>query len=412
MQRLLLVIVILLTALLLARDPHVEKMDEAFVDWLLKNSKPIGGQVPLTVIEIGREPLLANAAEKPAENSAEAFLRGAGGVSPLEFALFLQSILAYKPIVVAIEPVVKWRERDKAQEQVFLDQAMRVPKLLLGAELTATPDPDVAPAEIPGFLQVAGHRGDLPVFNGMARQPDEDLRLISTLGYINLPGNAFNETHAPLLFQYRGEVIPAFALQAYLTWARIPLADVKIELGSYIELPGGRQIPIRSDGSLLVNPNASGLGRRIRLNELLLVAQQKPAGKPSPLDRLRDDLVLARSPLNPLAPPDVFAATIATLQSARFVHRVSVGFDCAVLVLIVLFAWPATRMGRVDLILAMIAFIAAYCLLAFAFMSRFEMWVPGLVPLTTALVVLVLGLFWPRQKQVAGAQKFRRTEWQ
>jgi len=402
MQRFLLAIVVLLTALLLARDPHVEKMDEVFVDWLLKNSKPVGGQVPLTMIEIGREPLLTNAAEKPAENAAETFWRGAGGVSPLEFALFLQSILDYKPIVVAIEPVVKWRERDKAQEQVFLDQAMRVPKLLLAAELTATPDPDVAPADIASFLHVAGRRGDLPAFNGMAREPDEDLRLISTLGYINLPGNIFNETHVPLLFQYRGEVIPAFALQAYLTWARIPLGDAKIELGSHIELPGGRQIPIRSDGSLMVNPNASGLGRRMRLNELLFLAQQKPAGKPSPLDSLRDDLVLARTPLNPLAPPDIFAATIATLQSGRFVHRVSVGFDCAVLVLIVLFAWPATRMGRVDLILAMIAFIAAYCLVAFACMSRFEIWIPGVVPLTTALVVLVLGLLWPRQKSVAG----------
>ena len=405
MQRFLLAIVILLTALLLARDPHVEKMDGVFVNWLLKNSKPAGDQVPLTVIEIGREPLLANAAETPAENAAETFVRGASGVSALEFALFLQSILDYKPIVVAIEPVLKWRGRDKAQEQVFLDQAMRVPKLLLGAELTAIPDPDVTPAEIAAFSHVTGRRGDLPAFNGIARQPDEDLRLISTLGYINLPGDVFNETSVPLLFQYRGEVIPAFALQAYLAWARIPLGDVKIELGSYIELPGSRLIPIRNDGTIIVNPNASGLGRRMRLNELLFVAQQKPAGKPSALDSLRDELVLARTPLNPLAPPDIFAATIATLQSGRFVHRVSVGIDCAVLVLVVLFAWPATRMGRVDLILAIIAFIAAYCLVAFALMSRFEIWIPGVVPLSAALVVLVLGLLWPRQKPVINRAK-------
>jgi hypothetical protein len=398
MQRFLLAIVVLLTALLLARDPHVEKMDEVFVHWLLKNSKPAGGHVPLSVIDIGREPLVANAAEKPSENAAKTFLRGANGVSPLEFALFLQSILDYKPIVVAIEPVLKWRDRDKAQEQVFLDQAMRVPKLLLGAELTATPDPDVVPAEIAGFSHVAGRRGDLPAFTGMAHLPDEDMRLISTLGYINLPGEVLSETDAPLLFQYRGEVIPAFALQAFLAWARIPLGDVKIELGSYIELPGGRRIPIRDDGSLMVNPNAAGLGRRMRLNELLFLAQQKPAGRPSPLDSLRDELVLARTPLNPLAPPDIFAATIATLQSARFVHRVSMGFDCAVLILIVLFAWPATRMARLDLILGMIAFIAAYCLIAFALVSRFEIWIPGVVPLTAAIVVLVLGLLWPRQK--------------
>jgi hypothetical protein len=401
MQRFLFAIVVLLTALLLARDPHVEKMDRVFVDWLLKNTKPAGSQAPLTVIEIGREPLLTNAAERPAENAAETFLRGAGGVSPLEFALFLQSILDYKPIVVAIEPVVKWRERDKAQEQVFLDQAMRVPKLLLGAELTSTPDPDLTPAEIAGFVQVTGRRGDLPVFSGIARQPDEDMRLISTLGYVNLPGGVFDETHAPLLFQYRGEVIPAFALQAFLAWARIPLADVKIELGSYIELPGGLRIPIRDDGTLMLNPNAPGLGRRMRLNELLFLAQQKPAGKPSPLDSLRDELVLARTPLNPLARSDILAAAIATIQSGHFVHRVSVGFDCAVLVLIVLFAWPATRMRRFDLILGMIAFTAAYCLVAFALMSRFEIWIPGIVPLSAALVVLVLGLLWPRRERVA-----------
>jgi hypothetical protein len=401
MQRFLLAIVVLLTALLLARDSHVEKVDEVFVRCLLKNSKPAAGHVPLTVIEIGREPLLVNTAEKPTENTAETFLRGASSVSPLEFALFLQSILDYKPIVVAIEPVLKWRELDKAQEQVFLDQAMRVPKLLLGAELTTTPDPDVVPAEIAGFSHVAGHRGDLPALNGIAHQPNEDLRLISTLGYINLPDEVFNETHAPLLFQYRGEVIPAFALQAFLAWARIPLKDVKIELGSYIELPGGRRIPIRDDGSLMVNPNAAGLGRRMRLNELLFLAQQKPAGKPSPLDSLRDELVLARTPVNPLAPPDIFAATIATLQSGRFVNRVNVGFDCAVLVLIMLFAWPATRMARVDLILGMIAFIAAYGLLAFGFMSRFEIWIPWIVPLSAAFVVLVLGLLWPRQKRVS-----------
>jgi hypothetical protein len=241
----------------------------------------------------------------------------------------------------------------------------------------------------------------LPAFNGIAHQPDEDLRLISTLGYINLPDEVFNETHAPLLFQYRGEVIPTFALQAFLAWARVPLGEVKIELGSYIELPGGRRVPIRDDGSLMVNPNASALGRRLRLNELLFLAQQKPAGKSSPLDSLRGELVLARTPVNSLAPPDIFAATIATLQSVRFVHRVSVGFDCAVLVLIMLFAWPATHMARVDLILGMIAFIAAYGLLAFGLMSRFEIWIPGIVPLSAAFVVLVLGLLWPRPKRVA-----------
>ena len=124
------------------------------------------------------------------------------------------------------------------------------------------------PAEIPGFVQVSGRRGDLPTYTGVQRQPDEDLRLVSSLGYINLSGES--ATRVPLLFNYRGEVIPAFALQAFLTWARIPMSEVQIQIGSHIALPGGRKIPIDWDGSLRVNPNASKLGRRFSLNELLL----------------------------------------------------------------------------------------------------------------------------------------------
>ena len=122
------------------------------------------------------------------KRSTEAFLHGGGAaISPLEYALFLQSILEFQPTVVAFENILKWRERDKDQEQVFLDQAMRVPKLLLGAELTNTPDPDQAPPEIPSFTQVTGNRGQLAEFTGVGRQPNEDMRLISTLGFINLP---------------------------------------------------------------------------------------------------------------------------------------------------------------------------------------------------------------------------------
>ncbi len=82
--------------------------------------------------------------------------------------------------MVAFENILKWRERDKDQEQVFIDQAMRVPQLLLAAELTATPDPDAPGPEIPGFTQVTGKRGDLVEFSGIGRQPNEEMRLIAT----------------------------------------------------------------------------------------------------------------------------------------------------------------------------------------------------------------------------------------
>ena len=101
-------------------------------------------------MEIGRDQAIAERKRIDQDESTEAFLHGGGAaISPLEYALFLQSVLEFQPTVVAFENILKWRERDKDQEQVFLDQAMRVPKLLLGAELTNSPDPDQAPPEIP-----------------------------------------------------------------------------------------------------------------------------------------------------------------------------------------------------------------------------------------------------------------------
>lgn len=399
MQRFLLAIVIVFAALLLARDPYVGKADRFFLDWLLQNTPASGGHVPLTIVEIGS---LATVETTPNQNTPADSTLSHGktaAVSPLEFALFFQAILDFKPTVVAVEPLLKWHERDRNQEQVFLDQAMRIPKLLLSAELTSTPDPDAPPTEIPGFVHVSGRRGDLPVYTGIERQPDEDLRLISSLGYTNLSEES--STRVPLLLNYRGEVIPAFSLQAFLTWARIPMSEVQVQIGSHITLPGGRKIPIDWDGALTVSPNASKLGRRFSLNEFLLLAQQRQQS--SSLQSLHDDLILARTPTNRLGPPDVFAATIATLQSNHFVRRVSVWFDCTVILLIAVLGSLAVRASRVDLLLGLIAFTAAYCLIAFLLISRYAIWIPGMVPLGTAWLLGILALVWPRPKHRAEA---------
>jgi hypothetical protein len=162
--------------------------------------------------------------------------------------------------------LLKWREHDRDQEQVFLDQGNARSETASLGRANFPPDPDAPPTEIPGFVHVSGRRGDLPTYTGVQRQPDEDLRLVSSLGYINLSGES--ATRVPLLFNYRGEVIPAFALQAFLTWARIPMSEVQIQIGSHIALPGGRRIPIDWDGSLTVDPNASKLGTSVLLKRI------------------------------------------------------------------------------------------------------------------------------------------------
>ncbi|PYJ07714.1 MAG: hypothetical protein DMF06_14860 [Verrucomicrobia bacterium] len=387
-----LMLLVPLVGILFLREPRVAQSEETFLRWLLRNSDPSGPMAPLTVVEIGQDQVLDR------DPSVEMTSQGAGkkGVSPLEFALFLQSILEFKPSVVSFENILNWRERDKDQEQVFIDQAMRVPKLLLAAELTATPDPDAPIPEIPAFTQVTGKRGDLVEFSGIGRQPGEEMRLIGTLGFVNLPGEIADGIHVPLLFRHRGEVIPSFAFQAILLWLRVTPAEVAIELGSHISLPQGRTIPIRADGTVLISPNAGKKARHFTLNELLLLTQQHESGKKSPeLDSMRDQIILARIPANPLSPPDVFAATLATIQTNAYVHRISWIFDCVILLAITVAVLSLRHISRVDLVLCAIAFTAAYSLIALAVASRWLIWLPGILPLGAAWLLVLIAVATP-----------------
>jgi hypothetical protein len=387
---LLLMLVVLLLGVLFLREPRLERHEELFLRWLLKNSDPHGPPASLIVVEI-------EAAKEGDENSPHS---GANVVSPMEFALFLQSALKFQPTVVAFENILKWRETEKDQAQIFIDLAMRVPRLLLAAELTTTPDPDAPGPEIPGFTQVTGKRGDLVEFSGVGRQPSEDMRLIATAGFINLPEEISDGIHVPLLFRYRGEVIPSFAFEAILLWLRVTPGEVSIDLDSHISLPHGRKIPIRSDGTLLISPNASRKARHMGLSDLLVAAQARDTGKSPEMDSLRDQLVLARTPANPLSPPDVFAATIATIQLSAYVRRVSWIFDCVILLLAAAVVTKLRDIPRVDLVLGAIAFTAAYCLVALAVVSRWLIWLPGCLPLGAVWLLVLVSIVIPHRYRV------------
>ena len=390
-----LLLVVLLLALLVLREPRFADAEENFLNWMVKHSEARGPAVPFSVVEIGADPLTAPAGGVPAKKEGT----GSGTPSPLEYALFLQSLLDFQPDVVAFESVLKWRERDKDQEQVFLDQAMRVPKLLLASELGANIDPDLPWAEIHGFTQVTGKRGELAAYSGVVREPAEDLRLISTAGFVNLPADISSEIRVPLLFLYRGEVIPSFPLQAVLLWLKVTPADVKIVLGSHIELPQNRRIPIRADGTMLINPTASHRVRRLTLNELLLAAQQHETGKSVELANLKGEIVLARTPANLLSPPDMFAATIATILGKSYLRRISPIFDCAILLVIAAAFGFLRRIERIDLLLFGIAISAAYCLIALGTLSRWNVWLPGILPLGALWIAIVAALLFPARKE-------------
>ncbi len=395
-------LVALLLGALLLREPRFAQVEDRFLGWLLRHSHVQSGPaVPLTVVEIARSSLTDATRDDKAAAAPQS--ASAVAISPLEFALFLQSVLEFQPQVIAFENILKWRERDKDQEQVFLDQAMRVPRLLLAAELGDNSDPDAPWADIRGITQVTGRRGDLAPFAGVARQPNEDLRLIAQQGFINLPEEASSSVRVPLLFLYRGEVIPSFPLQAILLWLRVTPAEVKVDLGKEIVLPQNRRIPIARDGTLLIDPNMAKRARRIGLNELLLAAQQRESGHPEAQEYadIRDHLVLARTPENPLSPPDVFAATIATIQAGAYLHRVSRLFDFLVL-LVIAGLWPFfRRIDRIDLFLLGIAVTAAYCLASMGTIATWHLWLPGVLPLGALWLAIAAAFFFRAPAEAA-----------
>jgi hypothetical protein len=224
--------------------------------------------------------------------------------------------------------------------------------------------------------------------------------LISTPGFSNLPNDVADEIHVPLLFQYRGEVIPSFALQTALLWMRVPINEVKVDLGSYIYLPNGRKIPLLPDGSTLINPNAAKRARRLTSSELLLAAQQheNKTRTSSQVENMGDDIILARTPTNVKSSAGVFAATIATIQTNSFVRRVSWIFDCTFIIFLVIASGFVRKFSRVDIVLIAIAITAAYCFLGLALVSRWSIWLPGVLPLSATWLVAAFCLFAPRSK--------------
>jgi hypothetical protein len=112
---------------------------------------------------------------------------------------------------------------------------------------------------------------------------------------------------------------------------------------------------------------------------------------------MRDQIVLARTPANPLSPPDVFAATIATIQTNAFVRRISPIFDCVILLLAAAVVAKLRDLSRVDLVLWAIAFTAAYCLIALAIISRWLIWLPGCLPLGAVWLLVLISVVIPHR---------------
>ncbi len=386
-------VVILLGAFIL-REQRLQRIEDILLGWFMEHSEPVLPPAQVTQVEIGRDDIqrLTPAEELKPVPKGQAARRS---LSPLEYALFLQGILEFQPTVVGIEPVVIWRDRDKAQEQVFIDQAMRVPKLLVGIELGAKGARDLTVEDLPVLTNVNGSGSQLAEFSGVKRRPDDDIRLISTPGFTNLPNEWSDRIRVPMLLRYRGEVVPSFPLQAIMLWLRATPAAVKVELGQQITLPNGWKIPIHRDGTTTINPVARQSVRHLTLSELLLAAQEHETHQTPTrnVEDLKDHIILLRIADDPLQPDDVFATAIATIQSNAYVRPAPPAVGWIILLAAGLLNGFLWRISRSTLILGAIVFTAGYSMVVLGFLSRDHFWLPTFLPLALLWFLVVVRVF-------------------
>lgn len=389
-----LILVVILLGVIILREPRLQQVEDVFLSWFMQHTESTLPPAPVTLVEIGRDDFqrMTPPEETKPLPKGQAARRS---LSPLEYALFLQAVLDFKSTVVAFEPIVIWRDRDKTQEQVFIDQAMRVPRLLLATELGGKGPHDLSPDDVLSFSDVTGDRGHLAEFSGVSRQPDDDVRLISTPGFTNLPDERSDRIRVPMLFSYRGEIVPSFPLQAILLWLRVTPAEVKVELGSRITLPNGWQIPIHRDGTLTINPIARQSVRRLTLNELLLAAQEHEKKKRAPtmnIESLKDQIVLLRLADDPLQPPNVFATAIATIQNAAYIRPAPRAVAWIIILAAALLSGLLWMISKPNLVLAAILFAAGYSLMALGLLANSRLWLPTFLPLALLGFLVVVRL--------------------
>ena len=169
-----------------------------------------------------------------------------------------------------------------------------------------------------------------------------------------------------------------------MLWQRATPAEVKIVLGSHIALPKGRQIPIRADGTHPHSPErrppraASDFERTAPRRAATRDREERGAGGLEGSDRARAHAGQSHLAAGCFRGHHRHHAGRTNICAAS--RRI---FDYAILVLH-RGRRPVSCAGSsaFDLVLGGIAATAAYCLIALGTLSRWSIWLPGILPLS------------------------------
>ena len=397
-----------LASLFLARESRqpggeLAGVDRAFFDWLVTNARldrPGPGEIPVTLVEI---------------DDAVAETPGRVPLSALEYGAFLRSMGRYDPAVVAVEPVLDFAHVTSGTEQVLSEQAFGIAKLLLGVQLGDSAGNGRDPGSLPALAnRVAGSVAALPDFPEIVAAPDSRLlTLAAASGAVNLPLAAVGPVRdVPLLFRCRGRILPAFTLQALTLSLRLAPTEISTTLGTEIRLGDRLRLPVNRAGRALLDAREFGRFRRLGLDDLPLIeAGQAPPSVLALAERMRHGVVVLgrtdraartlRMPDGrPMAPAEVFAWAVTSLQHAPSTRRASSWWDAAVVAVFAGAGLAGRRRRPIPALGLSGALLVFYLLCALSLFEWSRLWLPLALPGGLALLTMLLTALLPEPVRV------------
>ena len=421
------------------RSGKFKSLDDSWLEFCIGNAGGKLGNPAVTVVRIddGYEPLRIGGDENQPND---------GTLSRLDYATILAFVAKFEPRSVAFLPTPVFDENltlNKTDIAPLKDAAMKLPKLVVASTVSNDGEQakEAASLAYPP-VKVEGDPSSILAFTRTIRYPDAQILVNGTPAFKAIESArdlaSDKMIRLPLLARKGDQVVPSLILAAVANHAGIAPNQITVKLddGQARILVGETYtIPVSSDGTFVIPMRAGinapmkksvsledGSRKEVELFSSLTVDELAYTGEEndevakrilasfqSRFDSLRENLVLigfdrtgdrriVTSSGESLSETNLFARTIATIQSGRYIEWWPAWGRWIAVAVILLVAVALFRLPRAKFVpavfVAALLFFAAKVLVFSATLA----WTPPFVALALFALMAVVGIIVPVSK--------------